>query len=143
MLQMAAGKVTGATRTALEGATRLDGIVTARARLLHLAVRLGASPRCVLDDLTAMAGGAESGLLGLMADHVRALAETDSARLEDVTGRFDELGLWLNAAESAAGAARLRAEAGKRTASARSHLYNAFTKTGVEQREALADAVDS
>jgi DNA-binding CsgD family transcriptional regulator len=204
MVQMAEGNVTGAARTALEGATRLQSMATHRAQLLHLAVRLGTSPPVVLDGLTAIAGDAESELPTLQRDHVLALARQDAIRLEGIAERFDELGLWLGAAESAARAARLYGEAGRRTASARSsrrsreladrcegattpglrlaaprqplsrretevarlaagglsnaeiaarlvlsvrtvesHLYNVFAKTGVDQRDALTDALDS
>ncbi|MGH3425893.1 MAG: helix-turn-helix domain-containing protein, partial [Nocardioidaceae bacterium] len=60
----------------------------------------------------------ESGLPRLLADHVTALADQDGTALEPIAARFDELGMWLVAAEASAHASAAHRRAGNARAAA-------------------------
>ncbi|MGH3424409.1 MAG: AAA family ATPase, partial [Nocardioidaceae bacterium] len=102
LVQMASGGPGTAGRLALEGAERLHDLEVYRAMVLHLAVRMGEPPALVAPALAEIAANVESGLPRLLADHVTALADQDGTALEPIAARFDELGMWLVAAEASA-----------------------------------------
>ncbi len=202
LVQLSAGDATGAARIAREGADRLGELVMPRIHLLHLAFRLGFPAGPIASEIAGLSHGTESDLPQLVYDHVHGVASRDGELLDTVTARFTDRGLWLYAAEAAARASHIHAEAGERAAASRasrrsaeladrlegartpalaqtaparrlsrreaevarlaaeglsnaaiadrltlsvrtveSHLYNAFAKLGVDQREDLADAL--
>lgn len=86
-------------RQAMEAGHRLWGVVG-----LHEAVRLGAAPM-VIDDLIAIAGVTDSGLVRAFAAHARALAAAAADELDTAAADLARLGCPLLAAEAAAQAA--------------------------------------
>jgi DNA-binding NarL/FixJ family response regulator len=120
LVQMAAGDLTGAAQTCLAGADELAQLRLHTARLLHVAVRLGAPPGRAAGRLEKIATEVECALARLRADHVNALVAHDGQALDVVTGRFEVLGMWLVAAEAAAHAAAAHDRAGHWQESARS-----------------------
>ena len=78
---------------------------------LHDAVRFG-HPHLVMDPLEEFASVAEGTLIPAFAEHAHALQERDTARLEDLSRRFEQMGADLYAAETAAQASHLYLQAG-------------------------------
>ena len=74
--------------------------------LRHLALRLGAAAGPISDRMDAITPQVANPLLALFAEHARAQAAADPAALEAVAASFDELGLWVVAAEVERAAAR-------------------------------------
>lgn len=105
LIDMAAGNVTGAIRRALEGADALEHALMHRARLLHLAFRLGSPPSAVHDALAGIAARTDTELASILPSHVTAAARRDAVALEATADSFERLGLTLLAAEAAAQAA--------------------------------------
>ena len=77
---------------------------------LHDAVRFG-YPHFVMDPLEEFASVAEGTLLPAFAEHAHALHERDTAGLEDLSRRFEQMGADLYAAEAAAQASHLHSQA--------------------------------
>ena len=78
---------------------------------LHDAVRFG-HPHFVMEPLEEFASVAEGTLIPAFAEHARVLHERDTARLEDLSRRFEQMGADLHAAEAAAQASHLHSRAG-------------------------------
>lgn len=91
---------------------------------LHEALRLGADPRSLAGDLRTAASIAEGPVVAMMAAHAEAMTEKDPDRLVAVSVAFEEMGMVLQAAEAAAGAARL-ADQAELTAQARTSASRA------------------
>jgi DNA-binding CsgD family transcriptional regulator len=119
LTQLAAGDRTGAARTCVEGAAALPQLRLHAARLLHTAVRLGAPPGPLAARLAQIADLVQCPLPRLQAEHAAALAAHDAAALDEIAERFERLGLWLVAAESAAQASACHAAAGHKQAATR------------------------
>ena len=77
---------------------------------LHDAIRLG-YPEPATDELQHLEQETGGDLIPLLAEHGRALSASDAERVEAVSVRFERLGADLYAAESAAQAAYLSAQA--------------------------------
>jgi DNA-binding CsgD family transcriptional regulator len=128
----ARGEITRARTLAVRYAARFKelGATMMQVWVLHDAMRLGAG-REVAEDLAAAAARCQGPLPALMATNARALADGDADALDDVAGRFAELGYVLLAAESASEAARRYRAAGRpgRAASAglRAQRWKALT----------------
>ncbi|NEA55066.1 helix-turn-helix transcriptional regulator [Streptomyces sp. SID13666] len=108
------GDPAAAARQALEVAERtLSAGRRAQAlSALHLAARAGAAIRAVA--LWEAAGGSAPSADAVPLRHIVALAEQDGAALDDVSRRFDVLGLLPLAAEAAAQAAQAHQASGNR-----------------------------
>lgn len=109
---MAEGSLTRAAEIAWAGAERAGELLVSRARMLHLALRLGAPPGDVVGPLADVGAVAECDLPRLFHDHAEALAAGDGAALEAVADSFAARGLRLLAAEAAAQASSAHAVAG-------------------------------
>lgn len=109
LIAMAEGSVTRAAELALEGASRVGELQLSRAGMLHLALRMGAPAAKIRGPLEAVAQGCEADLPHLYHGHAVALAERNGAALEQLAERFESLGMWLLAAETAASASAAHA----------------------------------
>ncbi|WP_109472825.1 LuxR C-terminal-related transcriptional regulator [Ornithinimicrobium cavernae] len=111
-IAVAEGDGTAASALALEGAAAYPQFELPRARLLHLAVRVGERGAAVVTDLRDIADRVEFEYPTLLADHAEALRAGDGTALEEVAHRFGDRGLPLLAAEAASQAARAHRAAG-------------------------------
>ncbi|MGK2882867.1 MAG: LuxR C-terminal-related transcriptional regulator [Mycobacterium sp.] len=102
----------GADRTAVDLAqeaaalARRSGQFAIEAEALHHAVRFG-DRRVVTARLTMLAAQIDGDVAGLFALHSAATAASDPAALDAVSAQFEDAGLLLSAADSAAQAAAL------------------------------------
>jgi DNA-binding NarL/FixJ family response regulator len=88
--------------------------------LLHEALRLGAPARDVVDRLDATRAGAVLPLHDLFHAHARALVDDDGSALDAVAASFEQVELFLYAAEVAAEAVTAHRRAGRNAAATRS-----------------------
>jgi len=118
-VEAATGEMSYARSLALGAARRglATGHVANAVFALYEAARHGAAPAA--DELARDLPPLEGELLPVLVAAVAALADRDHARLEDVSGRLEELGCLLHAAELAAAAATAAAGQGLTTAAAR------------------------
>jgi len=100
-------------RTAAEAARRC-GQFAVEADALHLAARFG--DPTVADRLAVLAGQIDGRAAPVQARHAAAVAASDGAALDRVSSEFDDIGLLLSAADSAAQAASAHGRAGARRA---------------------------
>ncbi len=114
-----AGRADDAARRALQGADEVGSMIVHRARLLHLAVRLGADPEQVRPALAEAADRAACVQPQALLEHVTALAASDGPHLLDLADAFAERGSLLVAAQVAADAARVLHAAHQDVAAAR------------------------
>jgi DNA-binding NarL/FixJ family response regulator len=97
---------------------RAAGQYAAEAEALHHAARFG--DRTAAGRLEELADMVQGPVVALYARHAAALAASDGEALDAVSTEFEEAGLTLSAADSAAQAAQLHDHAGKRRLSAAS-----------------------
>jgi DNA-binding CsgD family transcriptional regulator len=118
-VEAATGEMSYARSLALGAARRglATGHVANAVFALYEAARHGAAPAA--DEMARDLPPLEGQLLPVLVAAVAALADRDHARLEDVSGRLEELGCLLHAAELAAAAATTAAGQGLTTAAAR------------------------
>ena len=116
------GAVTPAIAAAQAAAAnaRASGQLGVEAQALHTAVRFGATAKDVADRLAELSDRVDGSLAGVYADHAAALAGGDAAALDDCATRYEEIGALVSAADTAAQAARVHDDAGRRTAMASS-----------------------
>lgn len=115
----AAGRDTDAVRVGLELADTLTGQSAMESLLRHSLLRFGAAPPLAADRLAEIAASSESKLPRLFAAHAQALVDDDPDALESLTEQFEELGIWLLAAETAAQASSAFHRVGIRTGARR------------------------
>lgn len=115
----AGGSRTDAMRRALRGADEVGAMAVHRARLLHLAARLGADPAELVAPLTQVVARTACRQPRAYLDHVTALAEANGPRLLELADAFAARGSLLVAAEAAGDAARALRRAHRQTAAAR------------------------
>jgi DNA-binding CsgD family transcriptional regulator len=125
LIAMAEGRLTHAAEIALDGVSRAGELQLARAGILHVALRMGAPLSRVLGPLEAIVQVSEAELPRLYLAHAAALAAEDGAALEQVAERFESLGMWLLAAESAASASAAHARRGVRSGADRAAARSA------------------
>ena len=132
----AAGDAVVAGRRAMAASASLYA-----ADLLHDSIRFGSL--AALPDLELLAARAEGELVATFAAHGRALHDTDPARLEVVSRRFETMGSPLFAAEAAAEAARAHRRAGSAARAARSTARSVLlAETCRARTPALLPALD-
>jgi DNA-binding CsgD family transcriptional regulator len=94
--------------------------VTIEVRVQHDLVRLGDAGDAAAR-LDHLAHHTDSAAAGARAHHAAAAVDGSAERLEDAATVFDQMGLWLLAAEAFTGAAAAYANAGRRRAHACRH----------------------
>ncbi|WP_310965120.1 helix-turn-helix transcriptional regulator [Nocardioides terrisoli] len=119
LVEFAEGDSCRAVQTALSGADAVGELTVHRARLLHLAVRVGAAAGSVRVELERLADQTPCRAVLRRARQVTALATGDGPGLAQLAEEYAEAGSLLLAAESAAQAARVHAHAGAHTLAAR------------------------
>jgi DNA-binding NarL/FixJ family response regulator len=119
LVEVAEGDSTRAAQTALSGADAVGELTVYRARLLHLAVRVGAPAGSVRAELEELADQTPCPAVVRRARQVTALATGDGSGLADLAEEYAEGGSLLLAAESAAQAACAHADGGAHTVAAR------------------------
>lgn len=117
LVQMAMGDLTRAARTARDGDVGELGVH--RARLLHLAIRLGAPAGPIRAELDALADSVPSAAVARQAHQASALVVGDGSRLAAIAEEYATNGANLLAAEAAAQASRAFAAAGAASSAAR------------------------
>jgi DNA-binding NarL/FixJ family response regulator len=89
-----------------------SGQYAVEAEALHHAARFG--DRTVAERLAALVDKVQGDVVALQARHAAAVASCDGEALDAVSAHFEDAGLLLSAADSAAQAARLHDHAGQR-----------------------------
>lgn len=89
-----------------------DGLLATGAFALHDALRLGAEPQTLVDDLDRAAESCDGLVVQAFATHVHALTDADIDSLLEAGEQFATAGWNLHAAECAAGASGMAAEQG-------------------------------
>jgi ATP/maltotriose-dependent transcriptional regulator MalT len=104
--EVAAGDLPRARQLLLEASDIGEdvGDLVGKARALHSLARLG-WPREAAEGLEDLARRVQGDLIGLRADHARALARDDAEALDRAAAGFERLGAYLLAAEASADAA--------------------------------------
>ncbi|MDV3222751.1 helix-turn-helix transcriptional regulator [Intrasporangium sp.] len=119
LIAVADGHLTRAAEIAAAGAAVVGEPHVNRARLLHLALRLGAAPAEIAGQLVDVAAVTECDLPTLYHAHAAGLASGDGVALESLVDEFESRGMWLVAAEVAAQASAAHARAAVRAGAAR------------------------
>jgi DNA-binding NarL/FixJ family response regulator len=135
----------GLQRRALElaraaaDAAHQSGQYAAEAEALHHAARFG--DRTVAERLAALVEQVDGPVVTLQARHAAAVAAADAQALDAVSAQFEEAGLLLSAADSAAQAAPLHDRAGQR----RESLESAARSVGLAAQcgGAVTPAIES
>jgi DNA-binding CsgD family transcriptional regulator len=105
---------------------KTTGDLIGQATALHGLARLGQARR-VAPRLTTIASEIEGDLFAARAAHARALARSNPERLQEVSGLFEDMGVFLLAAEAAAAEACIRKRRGEnRKATAARRRTNAL-----------------
>ncbi len=102
---MVDGRRADAVDLCLEGAARSDEFVLYRAELLHSALRFGAEPIALRQQLDVIAASVESPLVWRQAEHAAALASDDADALLRLASQWADDGALLEAAEAGGQAA--------------------------------------
>ncbi len=119
LIAMAEGHLTRAIEIAMAGAAEVGESQVNLARLLHLALRLGAPPAEIAARLADVVVATECDTPKLYLAHATGLASGDGAALEALVDEFESRGMWLVAAEVAAQASAAHARAAVRAGAAR------------------------
>jgi DNA-binding CsgD family transcriptional regulator len=119
-LAVAEGEQSRAVQTLLDAAASCKDDPVDRGHLLHEALRAGATPRTVGNELEAAATACDAPLVAIFARVARAVAADDGKALVAEAEALAEIGAWLWAAETAARAAVAYHQTGREDAARRS-----------------------
>lgn len=116
--EAAAGTTSAAIATArgTADAASASGQNAIEAEALHTAARLGDADPAIADRLDALALRLDGVLVPVYARHARALAARDGAALDACAAEFERIGALPSAADAAAAAASVHAQADRRSA---------------------------